>query len=166
MQTRQVRKKGIVGGSAGGGQGVVGGGGEVYWDAVLDVLRRNCTLELQNLMSVFPPVNMAARFWDTVAGCGGGGGGGGGSGSLRTLTLRGFIEDPIAGRFLMYLIGPLKALERLGLNFSTLIYPLRHSTNNNQQQGQDPVWFVTIKTLHLITNSEGYQHPTHQRFIF
>lgn len=82
--------KRIIGSSTGEGQGVAGAV-EVYWDAVLDVLRRSCTLDLLKPVNDLPPVNMAARFWGTVAGYGGG------SGSLRTLELRRFIEEPIAG---------------------------------------------------------------------
>lgn len=106
---------------------------------------------------------MAARLWDAVAECGGG------SGSLRTLNLYGFIEGiegPIAAqRFLMDVIGPLKTIERLELSYSTLIYPLRRNTNNDQQQGQEPVRFLNIKILHFIETTEGYTHPRYKSFI-
>src|SRR5687767_13293868 len=65
----------------------------------------------------------------------------------------------------MNVIGPLKAIERLELSYSTLIYPLRHYTNNNQKQGQSPVYFLNIKSLHFIDISEGYPQPTYRGSI-
>ncbi|KAK5814525.1 hypothetical protein F5H01DRAFT_368261 [Linnemannia elongata] len=150
LHSGKVRLMKIVARNPGGGQGVVGVE-EVYWNALIDVLRRSCTLDLLRLVNLNPPCSMAAHFWDNVAGCGSGV-----SRSLRTLELHRFIENPNAGqRSLLDVIGPLKSIERLTVSDSSLMYPLRRSNNSNQQQGQEPVYFLNIKTIHLIGNFDG-----------